>query len=55
MNKPEEVKNIPGNTGLREEQRSIPIADLLFSAGTLVAAVVTCAISVPKTPPWEGD
>ena len=55
MNKPEEVKNIPGNTGLGEERRSIPTVQLFVGAATLAAAVVPCAIAGPKLPPWDGD
>ena len=55
MNRPKEVKNIPGERGPGEEQQDSRTVQLFLRAAALGAAVVTCAVSGPKLPPYQGD
>ena len=56
MNKPNEAVNTQSETIASEEQQPGSRAVvLLFNAATLAGAVVACAMSGPKIPPWAGD
>jgi hypothetical protein len=52
MKKPSEPMNNPVNS---DKQRGFGVVELLFAASTIVAGVVTAALTTTKRPPGYGD
>jgi len=55
MNRPNEAVNTTSESSAIDKHQDIRASELLFDATHLRTAMVACAMSGPKVPPFAGD
>ena len=55
MNRPNEAVNTTSESSAVDKHEDIRVSEFLFDATHPRAAVVACAMSGPKIPPYSGD